>query len=280
MSRRGLVAALLCGLIGLGGGLLLGWLVQPRSAAGGLAEPVPGVSPSLPVDVPSASPYAQDIGYPPLSPDLSLPVRHSLRNDLAVWGYHVPFGWQAYYVCSTPCPPGVVDDDPMPPRQIDRASEVRFRPAGERPVGGYSLRVRILDNTFTDVHQTVATKVVGFRDSPGIAEFHIDHRSRSSVYFDYRDAGTNLHRFNYFQWFAVPGRTNATLEMSVSGRERDVPGLKALFNRFADNVAGRVPRQPSPPSSPSAPSSPSSSPSSGPSSAGPSASTPSASPTG
>jgi hypothetical protein len=26
--------------------------------------------------------------------------------------------------------------------------------------------------------------------------------------------------------------------MSVAGRERDVPGLKALFNRFADNVLG------------------------------------------
>jgi hypothetical protein len=252
------VAALLCGLIGVGGGLLVAWLVQPRPAQGGLADPVPAVSPSVPVDEVSESPYAPDLRYPRLSPDLALPVKHAIRNELAVWRYHVPQDWQAYYVCSTPCPSGVVADDPMPAGQVDKATEVRFRPPGERPVGGYSLRVRILDNTFTDVHQTVATKVVGFRDSPSIAEFHIDHRSESSVYFDYRDAGTNLHRYNYFQWFAVPGQTNATLEMSVSGRARDVPGLKAMFNRFADNVSGSLPKAPltsSPTASPASPTS-------------------------
>jgi hypothetical protein len=37
----------------------------------------------------------------------------------------------------------------------------------------------------------------------------------------------------------VPGRANATLEMSVSGRISDKTGLIALFNRFADNLTGR-----------------------------------------
>jgi hypothetical protein len=252
MSRRGLVAALLCGLIGLAGGVVFAWSVQPGAAEGGLATPVPAVSPSIPVDEVTVKPYAGDINYPRLTTDVSVPAKHVMHNDLAVWHYHAPLGWQAYYVCSLPCPPGIVADDPMPPEQINRATEVRFRPEGEPRVGGYSLRVRALENTFTDVHQTVATKVVGFRDSSAIAEFHVDHRSPSSVYFDYRDAGTNLHRFNYFQWFAVPGQSNATLEMSVSGRARDVPGLKALFNRFADNVSGNLPKVPSktPPSGP------------------------------
>ena len=44
-----------------------------------------------------------------------------------------------------------------------------------------------------------------------------------------------------FQWFALPGQTNATLEMSVSGRRVDVPGLKSLFHRFADNAVGTPP---------------------------------------
>jgi hypothetical protein len=131
----------------------------------------------------------------------------------------------------------------MAAAKVDRVREVRFRPAGEPTSGGYSLRVRVLDNNFVDVHQTVGTKIIGFRDSPEVAEFHVSHRSESSVYFDYRDAQVNTHRFNYFQWWAVPGQSNATLEMSVSGRARDVPGLKNLFDRFADNVEGSLPEK-------------------------------------
>jgi hypothetical protein len=39
----------------------------------------------------------------------------------------------------------------------------------------------------------------------------------------------------------VNGSPTATLEMSVAGRQTDVPGLEALFNRFADNVNGTAP---------------------------------------
>jgi hypothetical protein len=170
-----------------------------------------------------------------------MPVEHTISNNLASWTYHVPEGWQPYWVCSVTCPPGAALDQPMGPKTVDKADEIRFRPVDEPTSGGYSLRVRILENTFTDVHQTVATKIVGFRDSPTVAGFHIIRRTARSVYFDYRDETSNYHRFNFFQWFAVPDQTNATLEMSVSGRAVDVPGLKALFNRFADNTTGMPP---------------------------------------
>jgi hypothetical protein len=244
MGRRGLVAAVLCGLIGLAGGVLVAWLVQPRPAHGGLADPVPAVSPSVPVDVPTESPYAEDIGYPSLSPDLAVPVRHRIANQLAVWQYHVPLGWAAYSVCT----PGqgevcaLPDDTPLTSKQIEQADQVRFRPPDEPLVGGYSLRVRILNNTLNNLQQMVATKLVGFQQ--GVKDFRTIRRTPSGIYFSYRDPTTNFHRYNYFQWFAVPGQTNATLEMSVSGRQQDVPGLKALFNRFADNVSGSLPKSP------------------------------------
>jgi hypothetical protein len=242
MSRRGLLVALLCGVLGLGVGAVVAYAAQPGTTYVDQATPLPAVSPSVPIDEPSRpQPYRRDIDYPRLEPGLALPIVHTIGNDLAQWTYHVPLGWHPYWVCSTSCPPGVFQDKPMPDNRVNTVDEVRFRPPDEPSVGGYSLRVRILDNTLNDVHQTVATKVVGFRDSPAIAEFNITERTPSSVYFDYRDADTNLHRFNYFQWFAVPGQTNATLEMSVSGRQRDVPGLKALFDRFADNVTGSMP---------------------------------------
>jgi hypothetical protein len=244
MSRRGLLVALLCGVLGLGLGMIAAYAAQPSTATGGTANPISAESPSLPIDVPpSQSPYARDIKFPRLRPGLLLQGVHTISNDLAVWSYHVPLGWQAYWVCSSPgsCPPDVYLDKPMAEKTVEKAQEIRFRPPKEPTTGGYSLRVRILDNTLNDVHQQVATKIIGFRDTPAVADFNVVKKTRRAVYLEYRDEDSNLHRFNYFQWFAVPGQTNATLEMSVSGREVDVPGLKALFDRFADNVVGSVP---------------------------------------
>jgi len=249
------VIALLCGVLGVGLGAIVAYAAQPRTSYSDDAHPMSALSPSVPIDEPTHKPYRKDIPYQTLRPGLILNGQHTITNELAQWSYHVPPSWQPYWVCSSVgnCPPNVGTDDPMAAEQVDKAQEVRFRPGDEPTVGGYSLRVRVLDNGFSDVHGTVATKVVGFRDSSDVADFHVLHRTDHSVYFEYRDATTNYHRFNFFQWFAVPGQTNATLEMSVSGRKQDVPGLKALFDRFADNATGTLPPPPSKPSKPSKP---------------------------
>ncbi len=246
MSVRGLVVALLCGLLGLGGGALVSYAVQPHpTTSQGSVTPVPAFSPSVPINVPTVSPYAADIRYPPLSPNLRLPVVHSISNDLADWTYHVPEGWQAYAVCAPTdhCKPPMTGDTLLKPRQVDRQPEVRFRPPDEPLIGGFLLRVRVLDNTLGfNPGVMVSTKIKGFRQA--FTDFNIIKHTPNSVYFDYRDEPSNVHRFNYFQWFAVDGDPTATLEMSVAGRETDVPGLEALFQRFADNVLGSAPHAP------------------------------------
>ena len=241
MSRRGLLVALLCGVLGVGLGMIVAYAGQPRTSYSDDTHPMSAVSPSVPIDALHHRRYAADIGYPTLETDLAVSQVHTVSNDLASWTYHVPQGWQAYAVCGPGdnCPPSLTVDTPLSPQQVDHQLEVRFRPAGEPVIGGYSLRVKVLDNTQFDVHQTVGTKIIGFED--GVKDFNISKQTDHTVYFDYRDPSTNFHRFNYFQWFAVPGQTNATLEMSVSGRKQDVPGLQELFDRFADNVAGEVP---------------------------------------
>jgi hypothetical protein len=261
MSRRGLVAALLCGVIGVAGGVLVAWLVQPRPAAGGLADPVPGVSPSVPEHQSSRSPYAPDDHYPPLSPDLPLQAVHTMRNRLAIWTYHVPQDWTAYETFGT---------TPLTPHQIEHSQSLRFKPADSHEVGDYSLYVKMLDNTLFDTNMSVAAKIAGFSEASGVADFQVLYQNDSSVYFEYRDKPTNLHRYNYFAWFAVPGDPYATLQVSVAGRRRDVPGLKALLNRFTDDLTGvRAPHRPpsggtssspasppaTPPTSPTSPSS-------------------------
>jgi hypothetical protein len=241
MSWRGLVVALLCGLVGLGGGALVAYAVQPRVRDEGSPHPLAAVSPSVPVDVTPSQSFAPDITYPSLSPDLSLNVVHHMHNDLATWTYHVPQGWTAYGVCTAP-PTGppckIATDEVVPPGRVDKQTQVRFRPADEPAIGGYSLRAKILENSELNPAQMVATKKVGFRQEFSHQNFTVTRHTDSAVYFTYVD-GTHHLRLNYFQWFAVDGQPNATLEMSVSGRLADKPGLKALFLRFADNAQGR-----------------------------------------
>jgi hypothetical protein len=236
MSMRGLVVALLCGLFGLGGGALVAFAVQPHTRDAGSPRPVAAVSPSVPVDVTPSRSVAPDITYPALSSDLALNVVHHIGNDLATWTYHVPQGWTAYGVCTAP-PCKIATDEVVPPKKIDKQTQVRFRPPGEPVIGGYSLRVKIMENTEFNPAQIVPTKVVAFRQAYP-KHFSVFKRTPSAVYFTYVDE-TNHLRYNYFQWFAVPGRANATLEMSVSGRTADKAGLGALFMRFADNLTGR-----------------------------------------
>jgi len=242
MSVRGLLVALLCGLLGLAGGAAVAYAVSPHTTdLTSAATPVPATSPSVPIKVPRIKTYAPDISYPALQPGLAVPAVHSIGNDLASWTYHVPFGWTAYGVCSAlPCK--IPTDSVVPPKQIDKQAQLRFRPAGEPIDGGYSLRVKILDNADLNPAQMVATKVVGFRQAFSKLDFSVLQRTPSAVYFTFTDSGKHL-RYNFFQWFAVPNHSNATLEMSVSGRAADQDGLEALFLRFADNLTGTQPPQ-------------------------------------
>jgi hypothetical protein len=164
---------------------------------------------------------------------------HTIGNDIASWTYHVPFGWTPYAVCTVP-PCKLATDAVIPPKQIDKQTQLRFRPPGEPVVGGYSLRLKIMDNTDLNPAQMVATKVVGFQQEFSDQDYSRLRQTPNAVYFTYIDGNDHL-RYNFFQWFAVPTHPNATLEMSVSGRARDRDGLEALFNRFADNVTGTQP---------------------------------------
>ena len=56
-------------------------------------------------------------------------------------------------------------------------------------------------------------------------------RTEDSVRFVFRD-GNNRLRYNYFRYFAGPGSSEASLEMSVAGRQVDGAGLDWLFAVF------------------------------------------------
>lgn len=219
---RVLGVLLLATLLGVGGGWGVGYLRQPQPASGGAATPMPAADPSLPLDPPTTqAPFAPDISYPPLERGVEFePVR--MANSQQAWRVPVPVDWEAFDV----------DTDELVPRKQWRGyDELRFRPQGEPHEGGFSLRVKLVNNRVTPA-EMVAAKVFALRNEDIVDTLD---RTTEALKFTYRTSGNHL-RYNYFQWFAAPGSDQATLEMSVVGRQVDVEGLESLFTAFESTL--------------------------------------------
>lgn len=183
-----------------------------------------------PSDGPSESPIgepAEDIDFPALRlPDGTDYDTHVVRSGAQAWSYPAPVGWIPYKVAADGGDAGAVPD-----ARVDKVGQVRWRPAGEPLVGGYSLRVQVLPPKVA-VADMVATKVRQLEESPDLVAVDVYEQTDDTVYFTYRD-GNNRFRYNFFRW--VPNADgNASLEISVSGREVDKDGLRTLL----DEVSG------------------------------------------
>lgn len=223
MRGRGLGVLLLAVLVGVAGGLGVGYLRQPQPADGGTATPVPAVSPSVPVDPPvTVAPYASDIDDPPLGAGLPLAgVR--LGNSVQAWRVPFPRTWTSYDL----------DDAVVPVEERTTYDELRFRPADEPFEGGYSLRVKTT-NAHLATGLMVTTKLAALRDIPD-GDVVVLGQTEDSLKITFRDTNNRL-RYNYFQWFAASGSGEATLEMSVAGRAIDQAGLADLFASFRSTL--------------------------------------------
>ena len=223
VRARVLGVLLLATLVGVGGGLGVGYLRQPQPASGGTATPVPAVSPSVPVDPPAiVAPYAPDIDYPPLTPGLRFQPL-TMGNSVQTWRVPVPKGWAAFSVPA---------DEPVPRKQRSEYDELRFRPPDEDETGGYSLRVKTINN-HVPASAMVAQRLAAVREA--YPEVDVLDRATDSVKFTFRD-GSNHLRYNFFRYFTGRQSSEASLEMSVAGRRADEAGLEALFAAFASTL--------------------------------------------
>jgi hypothetical protein len=218
VTARGLVGALLTLLLGVAAGAGAAYATKPGHESVGTPVPVHAAGP----DVPTDDPYAEDIDYPALEPIAEFD-RRRIGNAIEDWEYPVPTGWVGYSV------PG---EDITPPGRLKTLDEVRFRPADEPLVGGYSLRVKALDNHKSPLDER-NVKLADFERIYDDVE--VLEQDDEWVYFRFR-AENNTLRYNFFHWFAAPGVTEATLEMSVAGRQVDEAGLRDLFEQFAAQV--------------------------------------------
>ncbi len=173
---------------------------------------------------PTSEPAA-DIDFPALTAPDDYEV-HQVRDKDLAWNYLAPTGWVAFKVGDNASDAGVLDV-----AQVDRQRQVRWRPDGEPAVGGYSLRVAAIASTET-VADMVAAKVDAFVNSPDLVGVELLNRTNDTAYFTFRD-GANRLRYNFFRWVA-DAEGLAGLEISVTGRKADEPGLNALL----DSVSG------------------------------------------
>jgi hypothetical protein len=224
VTARRLGTLLLLAVVGVAAGFgLAAMLAGQEPSRFEEVSPVPARSPSVPaVPEPTVAPYGPDIKYPALVPPTRF-TRHRISNDLQTWSYIAPKDWTAY---------DVTDDSKIPATKIETRGEVRFRPADEPTVGGYSLRVKVVDD-----HVSTATMVENKLDAlEDVTDVVVLDQTDDSLYFTYRALPSERLRYNFFRWFAAPGVTEATLEMSVVGRKDDEVGLRGFFEQFRSGL--------------------------------------------
>ena len=95
--------------------------------------------------------------------------------------------------------PGEVE---VPRKERSTYDELRFRPPDEPIQGGYSLRVKTVNDHVTPATMVARADPVGRSRTYGADD--VDYSgTEDSVKFVFRD-GNNRLRYNYFQWFAGP----------------------------------------------------------------------------
>lgn len=201
MTRRQLVMVLAVLALVTGVASFAIGVVARQDPVSGRPGPIDG-SPAQP-----ERPYARDVPMLQMSRELPL-TRASFAGS--GWRYTYPRGWLSTV----------------------EGSSLRYRPPGAPDIGGYSLRVRLVDENLS----TQAT--VAYRHDRVLSEEQgvtFLGRSDDTLRFVFRDE-YNHRRYNFLKWIPDPDTGFAAVELSVVGRKRDLDGLNDLFAKLtADN---------------------------------------------
>jgi hypothetical protein len=192
--------------IGVAAGFGVSWALGENPSGTGPAAPVPA-SPSLPVDpVPELLP---DPDTPPLATGLPL-VRQSVGAGDFRMTLPVPEGW-SYFENSL--------------------NEWQWRPP-DQPNFGYVLRVEQVLSNRRSIAWTLDRRLAELREDESNVE--VLAQTRDSLHFTFVTA--NHLRHGYLRWLDLTGSDNAQVEIAVTGRERDDPGMADLIARVGSGV--------------------------------------------
>lgn len=191
--------------IGVAVGFGASWTLGDPSGTGP-AAPVPA-SPSLPVDpVPELLP---DPDIPPLASGLPLERQSVGAGDFQMT-LPVPEGW-SYFENSL--------------------NEWQWRPP-DQPAFGYVLRVEQVLSNRRSIAWTLDRRLAELREDESNVE--VLAQTRDSLHFTFVTA--NHLRYGYLRWLDLTGSDNAQVEIAVTGREVDDPGMAELIARVGSGV--------------------------------------------
>lgn len=208
MSWRGAVVLVLLLALGVVGGYAASLALAAQPAASGVAEPVVAESPSVPIDpAPSIRP---DPDIAPLATDL--PTRRaSIGTQLFRIHFPVPKGWRE-----------------TPNSSIEKKWNV-----ADNPPYTYVLRVEQVDGLHDSIARTIEERIEDLRDQEEGTE--ILAQDDDSLAYSYLADG-HL-RFGLLRWVNLTGSPFAEVEVAVTGREVDVPGMEALLDTVSDGMS-------------------------------------------
>lgn len=205
---RAAVLALLLA-IGVVGGYAASSLVDDRATVSGPAVPV-AASPSIPVDPP-----------PEIVPDPDVPA---LATDLRTRRAEVGTG---DFAVTVPVPVGWVRTDLQ-------LNDAKWDVPGH-PVNTYVLRVEVTASEHTALADMVEERIEDLQSpQAALEELTVVDQRTDSLEFTFVDDEHLRHAF--VTWVDLSGSGNAELEIAITGRERDVPGMQALTARIADGA--------------------------------------------
>lgn len=192
--------------IGVAVGFGASWALSENMSGDAPAAPVPA-SPSLPVD--PAPELLRDPSTPPLADGLPL-VRQSVgAGDFRIT-LPVPKGW-AFFESSL--------------------NEWQWQPP-DQPDFGYVLRVEQVLSNRRSIEWTLDRRLAELREDESNVE--VIDQTRDSLHFSFVSA--NHLRHGYLRWLDLTGSDNAQVEIAVTGREVDDPGMADLIARVGSGM--------------------------------------------
>ena len=206
MNWRGTAVLALLLAIGVAAGFGASWVVRQNPMGDGTAAPVPA-SPSLPVDpVPEVLP---DPTTPALAAGVPLVPQTVGAGDFRMT-LPVPKGWTF---------------------SENSLNEWQWRPPGQ-PDFGYVLRVEQVLSNRRSIEWTLGRRIDELREDESNVE--VLDQTRDSLHFSF--VTSNHLRRGYLRWLDLTGSDNAQVEIAVTGREVDDPGMADLIARVGSGI--------------------------------------------
>lgn len=207
MSWRGLVALVALLAAGIVGGFATAELLQPSPVTTGAPQPVTAESPSFPSN--PRQPLEPDPPQPPLQPNLPMrDVSLGSGGDRIV--FKAPRGWS---------------------RLGQLSNEVKYK-LPNNPNYTYVLRVEQVTSDHEAIPFMVEDRIADLRRDE--TQVKVLYRTHDQLEVSY--VHENYRRYALYTWLDVRRSGQAEVEIAVTGRAVDVPGMRELMARVVRDM--------------------------------------------